>query len=132
MPLTSAQKKRRAEEVHAIGLEGSDALRAVVAKLMALGEIELAKALGPAQVMLRAPIAQRVNELQGFEPKRRALVDNSEHVRELRGEYGVRNRPVRARPKPPVHVRLAHDSVERLRRESLGLESDEAEVLDAG
>jgi hypothetical protein len=93
MALTKQQKRDRAVRVRELGLQGSEALKAVIAELLVLGENELARHLDPAQVMWRGPIAQRVNELEGFMPKRRPLIDNSEHVRELRGQYAVRERP---------------------------------------
>jgi hypothetical protein len=100
MSMSQQQKRERAAKVHALGLRGSDALKAVIAELMALGELDLAKGLGAAQVMWRNPIAQRVNELEGFVPRRRPLIDNSERVQELRGEYAARPGLARALTQP--------------------------------
>lgn len=97
MGMTKQQKRERAAQVHTLGLQGSDALKAVIADLAELGETSLARNLRVRLFELRRDVARRCNELErdGLTAAQR---DNAALLQSIRrSREGMPRQPVRLR-----------------------------------
>jgi hypothetical protein len=97
MGMSKQQKRERALQVHALGMQGSDALKAVIEDLAELGETSLVRCLRVRLFELRRDVARRCNELE-HEGLTAAQRDNAALLQSIkRSRESERRQPVRLR-----------------------------------
>ena len=97
MGMSKQQKRERSAQVHALGLQASDALKAVIADFTELGETSLARSLRVRLFEVRRDIARRCNELE-HEGLTSAQRDEAALLQSIRrSREGMPSQPVRLR-----------------------------------
>jgi hypothetical protein len=102
MGMSKQQKRERSAQVHALGLQASDALKAAIADLAELGETSLARSLRVRLFELRRDVARRCNELE-HEGLTAAQRDDAALLQSIR-------RTREGMPTPPMRLREVLDA----------------------